>query len=55
MDDRRFDDLARVLGRTPTRRHALRLLAGGALGGLLGWRLREEAGANHGCHHNGVR
>ena len=35
MDGARFDPIARALGATPSRRGALRLLAGGALGSLL--------------------
>lgn len=35
MDNVRFDALLRALSRTPSRRGALRLLAGSALGGLL--------------------
>ena len=35
MDADRFDTLSRVLARTPSRRSALRLLAGSALGSLL--------------------
>src|SRR4051794_6855300 len=34
MDENRFDDLARGIGRTATRRSALRLLATGAFGAL---------------------
>ena len=36
MDADRFDSLLRAFSRTPSRRHALRVLAGTALGGLLG-------------------
>ncbi|CAA9582508.1 MAG: hypothetical protein AVDCRST_MAG19-4204 [uncultured Thermomicrobiales bacterium] len=46
MDDRRFDDLARALSGGPApRRAALRLLGGGALGGLLAVLGREDAAA----------
>ncbi len=47
MDGERFDRIARVLGTTPSRRGALRLLAGGALGGLLGQHRPEGVAA--GC------
>ena len=47
MDADRFDRLARSLG-TTSRRGALRLLAGGALGSFLGLLGRGEAGAAHG-------
>lgn len=49
MDDRRFDDLARLLGTSPSRRRAARAVVGGALAAglaLLG-APRAEAGA--GC------
>ncbi len=36
MDGERFDRIARVLGTTPSRRGALRLLIGGALGTAAG-------------------
>ena len=54
MDSERFDRFARALAGSRTRRGALRLLAGGALGGLLGRRGREEALADHGCRHAGA-
>lgn len=45
MDDDRFDAIARTLGEGSSRRAALRLLAGGALGTALGWFGREDVGA----------
>ena len=45
MDDRRFDALARALAAPGSRRRALRLLAGGALGGLLGLRAEPASAA----------
>ena len=54
MDTERFDGLVRTLGGAATRRDAMRLLAGGALGAALGLLGRGEAGAHHfGCRHVG--
>ncbi len=43
MDDRRFDDLARGLGRLPTRRGVLRLVAAALLGPGIGGQQRHAA------------
>jgi hypothetical protein len=54
MDDSRFDTLVRSLSRESSRRGTLRLIAGGALGGLLTVFGASRAKANHfGCHHVG--
>jgi hypothetical protein len=53
MDAQRFDTLVRTLG-VASRRHAVRLLVGGALGGLLARFGLEEAVATHGCRHTGA-
>jgi hypothetical protein len=53
MDPQRFDTLVRTLG-TSSRRHAIRLLVGGALGGLLARLGPEGASATHGCRHTGA-
>lgn len=55
MDADRFDRLARRLGTTNSRRAALKGLAAGGLGAALGLLGRREAGADHGCRHNGRR
>ena len=49
MDAHRFDRLAVALAATPSRRRVLRLLAGSALGSLLGARARGEAAGQAGC------
>ena len=53
MDHDRFDALARSLGDVATRRHALRLLVGSALGAALGLLGGDGARATHGgaCKH----
>src|SRR5215213_1258747 len=56
MDADRFATLLREMSRTPSRRGALRLLAGAALGGTLGWSglVDTEAGKrHHRCKHCG--
>ena len=45
MDTQRFDDLARTLATPTTRRAGLKLLAGAALGGVLGLRGRAALAA----------
>jgi hypothetical protein len=47
LDAERFDTLARFLSGSPTRRGALRLLAGAALGGVMGSRADGEASAHN--------
>ena len=55
MDGERFDAITRRLAAGASRRGALRLLAGGALGGLLARLGPQEAAATHaGCRHNGA-
>lgn len=54
MDADRFDRFASNVGRATTRRGALRLLAGGALGAVLSVLGLAGVGANHtGCRHVG--
>ena len=56
MDADRFEALLHSLIQSPSRRGALRLLAGAALGGALGWRglADTEAGKRHKrCKHCG--
>jgi len=54
MDDRRFDAIIRSLSRELSRRGTLRLLAGGAFGGLLTDFGAPHAEAKHfGCQHVG--
>ncbi len=57
MDSRRFDHLTRMLvTESPTRRGALRLLAGGAVGAVLGVLQPAGTDAVHfGCRHVGRR
>jgi hypothetical protein len=45
MDDRRFDNLARIAAALPSRRHLVRALLGGASGLLLAAGVAEEAAA----------
>ena len=45
MDAQRFDNLSRSLAAAVSRRHTLRLLAGGALGALVGVRAVEDSAA----------
>jgi hypothetical protein len=46
MDANRFDAISRSLATMPSRRMVLRLLAGSALGGTLGWLHNEESAAH---------
>jgi hypothetical protein len=55
MDADRFDAPSRTFSVSPSRRTALRLLAGGALGGLLIQLGSDGAGAAHGCRHTGAK
>jgi hypothetical protein len=45
MDAERFASLLRTISHSPSRRSALRILAGSVLGGALGWLGHEEAEA----------
>ena len=45
MDDRRFDALARAFAGRSSRRHAVRLLAGGVVGGMLARLGLQDVGA----------
>lgn len=49
MDERTFDRWAKDMAQRPTRRAALRLLAGGLLGGLFSWRRVAPARAQDAC------
>jgi hypothetical protein len=53
MDPTRFDRLTRAFGMSSCR-HAVRFLAGNALGALLARRGLEPASATHGCRHTGA-
>ena len=56
MDQDRFDDLARTLASTTSRRTVLKSLAGGAAGGLLALLGVGEAAADPaGCKRNGQK